>query len=112
MTFLQIYLIALAVIMSLMTILWFVSIRVVSFLNTDGCEMRKNVEDIWAEGTYALTTLRAGIIVGSGSASFETIRNLVEKLPIMITPPWLKTKCQPIAIRNVVEYFKWCNWKY
>ena len=65
---------------------------------------RKNVEDILAEGDFALTTLRAGIIVGSGSASFEIIRDLVEKLPIMITPRWLKTKCQPIAIRNVVEF--------
>jgi uncharacterized protein YbjT (DUF2867 family) len=65
---------------------------------------RKNVEDILAESTFALTTLRAGIIVGSGSASFEIIRDLVEKLPVMITPRWLKTKCQPIAIRNVVEF--------
>ncbi len=64
---------------------------------------RKNVEDILGNATFALTTLRAGIIVGSGSASFEIIRDLVEKLPIMITPKWLKTKCQPIAIRNVVD---------
>jgi uncharacterized protein YbjT (DUF2867 family) len=65
---------------------------------------RKNVEDILASDVYALTTLRAGIIVGSGSASFEIIRDLVEKLPVMIAPRWLETKCQPIAIRNVVEY--------
>ena len=65
---------------------------------------RKNVEDILSDATFALTTLRAGIIVGSGSASFEIIRDLVEKLPFMITPQWLKTKCQPIAIRNVVEF--------
>lgn len=65
---------------------------------------RKNVEDILGDATFALTTLRAGIIVGSGSASFEIIRDLVEKLPIMITPKWLKTKCQPIGIRNVVEF--------
>ena len=64
---------------------------------------RKNVESILSNARYALTTLKAGIIVGSGSASFEIIRDLVEKLPIMITPRWLKTKCQPIAIRNVVE---------
>jgi uncharacterized protein YbjT (DUF2867 family) len=64
---------------------------------------RKNVEDIIAQGSYALTTLRAGIIVGSGSASFEIIRDLVEKLPIMITPRWLNTRCQPIAIRNVID---------
>lgn len=65
---------------------------------------RRNVESILAGNTYALTTLKAGIIVGSGSASFEIIRDLVEKLPFMLTPRWLKTKCQPIAIRNVVEY--------
>jgi len=65
---------------------------------------RKNVESILSQGSFALTTLRAGIIVGSGSASFEIIRDLVEKLPVMITPKWLKTKCQPIAIRNVVEF--------
>jgi uncharacterized protein YbjT (DUF2867 family) len=65
---------------------------------------RKNVEDILASNIYALTTLRAGIIVGSGSASFEIIRDLVEKMPFMIAPRWLGTKCQPIAIRNVVEF--------
>lgn len=65
---------------------------------------RKNVESILSSNIYALTTLKAGIIVGSGSASFEIIRDLVEKLPFMITPRWLNTKCQPIAIRNVVEF--------
>lgn len=65
---------------------------------------RKNVESILAESTFALTTLKAGIIVGSGSASFEIIRDLVEKLPLMVAPRWLETKCQPIAIRNVIEF--------
>jgi len=65
---------------------------------------RKNVETILSGGTFPLTTLKAGIIVGSGSASFEIIRDLVEKLPVMITPRWLKTRCQPIAIRNVIEF--------
>lgn len=55
------------------------------------------------KGTYALTTVRAGIIIGSGSASFEIIRDLVEKLPIMIAPKWLKTKCQPIGISDVIK---------
>ncbi len=64
---------------------------------------RKNVEGILADSRFALSTLRAGIIVGSGSASFEIIRDLVEKLPFMIAPRWLSTKCQPIAIRNVIE---------
>jgi len=67
-------------------------------------ESRKAVEEILAGGSYNLTTLRAGIIVGSGSASFEIIRDLVEKLPVMIAPKWLKTRCQPIAIRNVIQY--------
>ena len=65
---------------------------------------RKTVEDELAKGSYHLTTLRAGIILGSGSASFEIMRDLVEKLPVMVTPRWLNTKSQPIAIRNVVEY--------
>jgi uncharacterized protein YbjT (DUF2867 family) len=65
---------------------------------------RKNVESILADSTFALTTLKAGIIVGSGSASFEIIRDLVEKLPVMVTPRWLETKSQPIAIRNVIEF--------
>lgn len=65
---------------------------------------RKNVETILMDSSYALTTLRAGIIVGSGSASFEIIRDLVEKLPLMVAPRWLNTKCQPIAIRNALEF--------
>ena len=65
---------------------------------------RKNVESILASSTFSLTALRAGIIVGSGSASFEIIRDLVEILPIMITPRWLETKSQPIAIKNVIEF--------
>lgn len=65
---------------------------------------RKKVEGILASGKVPLTALRAGIIVGSGSASFEIIRDLVEKLPLMIAPRWLNTRCQPIAIRDVLEY--------
>lgn len=65
---------------------------------------RRNVETILSGSNFALTTLKAGIIVGSGSASFEIIRDLVEKLPFMIAPRWLRTKCQPIGIRNVVEF--------
>ena len=65
---------------------------------------RKNVEQVLSEASFALTTLRAGIIIGSGSASFEIIRDLVEKLPVMVAPRWLLTKCQPIAIRNVIEF--------
>ncbi|OUD36643.1 SDR family oxidoreductase [Flavobacterium sp. FPG59] len=64
---------------------------------------RKKVEDILTTGTFATTTLRAGIIVGSGSASFDIIRDLVNKLPVMITPKWLNTRCQPIAITDVLD---------
>ncbi len=64
---------------------------------------RKNVEIELSKGRYALTTVRAGIIIGSGSASFEIIRDLVEKLPIMVAPRWLKTRCQPIGISDVIK---------
>ena len=67
---------------------------------------RKAVEKELAQGKYHLTTLRAGIIIGSGSASFEIIRDLVEKLPIMVAPKWLKTKCQPIAISDVINFLE------
>lgn len=65
---------------------------------------RKNVEDILYNGSYHLTVLRAGIIVGSGSSSFEIIRDLCEKLPVMVTPKWVLTKTQPIAIRDVILF--------
>ncbi len=67
-------------------------------------ESRLHVEEILSSSLVPVTVLRAGIIVGSGSASFEIIRDLVEKLPVMITPKWLSTKCQPIAVRNVVNF--------
>jgi len=69
---------------------------------------RYNVEKILSKSNVPLTVLRAGIILGSGSASFETIRNLVEKIPILIGPRWLETRSQPIAIRNVVDYLCQC----
>ncbi len=65
---------------------------------------RLAVEKKLSESSIPLTVLRAGIIVGSGSASFEIIRDLVEKLPVMITPRWLNTQCQPIAVRNVIQF--------
>ena len=54
--------------------------------------------------TARLTVLRASIIIGSGSASFEIIRDLVEKLPVMVTPRWLNSRCQPIGIRDIMFY--------
>ena len=65
---------------------------------------RLQVENTLKSNDYALTTFRAGIIVGSGSASFEIIRDIVEKLPVMITPKWLNTKTQPIGVRDVLTY--------
>lgn len=65
---------------------------------------RKQVENILKSEQYALTTLKAGIIVGSGSSSFEIIRDLVEKLPFMIAPKWLNTKTQPLAVRDVLSF--------
>lgn len=69
-------------------------------------QSRKNVETILQTSKVPCTTLRAGIIIGSGSASFEIMRDLVEKLPIMIAPRWLKTQCQPISILNVLDFLR------
>lgn len=71
-------------------------------------ESRRKVGQVLSEGNFHLTCLQAGIIVGSGSSSFEIIRDLCEKLPIMITPVWINTKTQPIAIRDVLEYLSRC----
>lgn len=65
---------------------------------------RRNVEEVLHSSGLPITVLRASIIVGSGSASFEMVRDLSEKLPVLITPRWVHTKCQPIAIRNVLQY--------
>ena len=64
---------------------------------------RRNVEQELSLGKYYFTSIRSGIIIGSGSASFEIIRDLVEKLPIMIAPKWLLTRSQPIAISDVIK---------
>jgi uncharacterized protein YbjT (DUF2867 family) len=64
---------------------------------------RKKVDEILRTSSVPVTSLKAGIIVGSGSSSFEIMRDLVEKLPVMIAPKWLNTRTQPIAIRNVLE---------
>ncbi|TYB74342.1 SDR family oxidoreductase [Bizionia myxarmorum] len=65
---------------------------------------RKQVEEILKTDSYATTIFKAGIIVGSGSSSFEIIRDIVEKLPFMIAPKWLNTKTQPLAVRDVLTY--------
>ena len=65
---------------------------------------RKRVGEILRTGKIPVTILMTGIIIGSGSASFEIIRDLVEKLPMMIAPKWLNHFTQPIAIRDVLTY--------
>ena len=69
---------------------------------------RREVGAILAEGSVPVTVLRAAMIIGSGSASFEILRYLVERLPVMVTPRWVDTESQPIAIRNVLGYLTSC----
>ncbi|MEW5979268.1 MAG: SDR family oxidoreductase [Acidobacteriota bacterium] len=65
---------------------------------------RQETGDLLREFGPPVTEFRAAIIVGSGSVSFEMIRYLTERIPIMICPSWVKTRCQPIAIRDVLSY--------
>jgi uncharacterized protein YbjT (DUF2867 family) len=65
---------------------------------------RRAVEKALIDGGVPVTSLRAAMIIGSGSASFEILRYLVQRLPIMVTPKWVTTPCQPIAVRNVLNY--------
>jgi uncharacterized protein YbjT (DUF2867 family) len=64
---------------------------------------RHEVGRILASGSTPVTELRAAVIIGSGSMSFEMIRHLTEVLPVMMRPRWVRTRCQPIAVRNVLE---------
>lgn len=67
---------------------------------------RRHVESALASTGVPVTVLRAAMIIGSGSASFEIMRYLVQRLPVMITPTWVSTRCQPIAIENVLGYLE------
>jgi uncharacterized protein YbjT (DUF2867 family) len=69
---------------------------------------RREVEAALSTGDVPVTVLRAAMIIGSGSASFEILRYLVERLPVMITPRWVSTPSQPIAVRNVLHYLVAC----
>ena len=69
---------------------------------------RHEVGAILESGRVPVTTFRAAMIIGSGSASFEILRYLVERLPMMITPRWVDTPCQPIAVSNVLHYLVAC----
>ncbi|GCF13566.1 NADH-binding protein [Haloarcula mannanilytica] len=65
---------------------------------------RREVEFILRDGEYDLTTFRAAIIIGAGSASFRMIRALATRLPVLVTPRWVRTDCHPIAIDDVIAY--------
>ncbi|WP_248905005.1 NAD(P)H-binding protein [Halocatena marina] len=65
---------------------------------------RREVESILDSNEYELTTLRAAIIIGRGSTSFTMIRQLAERLPVMVTPKWVRTECQPIALQDAIAY--------
>lgn len=69
---------------------------------------RMEVGEILQGGGFATTFLRAAVIFGAGGASFEMIRSLVEHLPIMITPRWVDTRCQPIAVDDMIRYLTGC----
>lgn len=71
-------------------------------------QSRLEVGRILQSGPTPTTYLRAAMILGSGSASFEILRYLVDRLPIMITPRWVRTPCEPISIRNVLNYLMGC----
>jgi len=69
---------------------------------------RSEVAEILSAGKTPVTILRAAMILGAGSASFEILRYLVDRLPVIITPKWVSTECQPIGIRNVLDYLVGC----
>lgn len=69
---------------------------------------RREVEAVLESTGIPVTLFRAAMIIGSGSASFEILRYLVERLPAMVTPKWVQTRVQPIAVRNVLNYLVDC----
>ena len=69
---------------------------------------RIEVARILQEGPFLTTILRAAVIIGADGASFEMIRFLVHRLPLMITPRWVSTRCQPIAVGDVIRYLAGC----
>jgi uncharacterized protein YbjT (DUF2867 family) len=71
-------------------------------------QSRRAVERTLASTGVPVTTLRAAMIIGSGSASFEILRYLVERLPVMVTPRWVQTECQPVAIADVLHWLAEC----
>lgn len=75
---------------------------------SDHLASRLEVAKVLKGGSFQTTFLRAAVIIGAGSASFEMIKSLVDRLPIMITPRWVSTRCQPIAVGDVIRYLVGC----
>ena len=75
---------------------------------SDHLRSRREVERVLSAGPVPVTVFRAAMIIGSGSASYEILRYLVERLPIMITPKWVKTRCQPVAIADILHWLVRC----
>jgi uncharacterized protein YbjT (DUF2867 family) len=71
-------------------------------------ESRQQVGEILRTSGVPVTEFRAAVVIGLGSISFEMFRYLTERLPVMITPKWVSTRCQPIAINNVLDYLTLC----
>lgn len=69
---------------------------------------RKEVGEVLGTGKPSLTTLRAALIIGAGGSSFEMLRYLTDRLPVMIAPKWLETLSQPIAVQDAVAYLSGC----
>ena len=70
---------------------------------------RKEVGEILQQySTSRVTIFRAAVILGQGGGSFQMLQYLVERLPVMICPKWVLTKCQPIAVNDVIEYLAQC----
>jgi len=69
---------------------------------------RQEVARLLQSSRVPVTVLRAANIIGAGGAPFEMLRHLVERLPVMICPRWIDTRCQPIAVENVIEYLEGC----
>lgn len=75
---------------------------------SDHLSSRTEVAEILSSGNTAATILRAAVIIGAGGASFEMLRYLVERLPVMICPKWINTRIQPIAVNDVIAYLYGC----
>jgi len=75
---------------------------------SDHLRSRQEIGELLRSATFKTTFLRAGIIIGKDGASFEMIHSLVKRLPVMITPRWVNTRCQPIAVDDVIRYLTGC----